>query len=218
MQLPRLNNESAHGQPDSRRLLRRTGAQIKTVWLLCAGLLLAGGTGLAWFAQAATDTSAQTQGAEEISAVKQQGPVIPKGKGDQCVADTALMRTDHMDLLNHQRDETVIDGIRGNPFSLVDCVNCHAQTTADGTPVRIDAEGQFCQSCHAYAAVKIDCFTCHAALPETESESAAAGHFDADRFDHSQLSVLATADINRSFFNTSGFIVSGSKDEHSTRD
>jgi len=71
-----------------------------------------------------------------------------------------------MDLLNHQRDRTVIDGIRGEPFSLVDCVNCHAQTEADGTPVRIDAEGQFCESCHAFAAVKIDCFTCHAAKPE----------------------------------------------------
>jgi len=88
-------------------------------------------------------------------------PVIPPAaKGEQCVADTALMRTDHMDLLTHQRDETVINGIRSEPFSLVDCVDCHAQTAADGTPVRIDAEGQFCQSCHAYAAVKIDCFTC----------------------------------------------------------
>jgi len=96
-------------------------------------------------------------------------PIIPPAaKGEQCVADTALMRTDHMDLLNHQRDETVIDGIRGEPFSLVDCVNCHAQTATDGTPVRIDAEGQFCESCHTYAAVKIDCFTCHAAIPEQD--------------------------------------------------
>lgn len=93
-------------------------------------------------------------------------PVIPPAKGEQCVADTALMRKDHMKLLNHQRDETVIDGIRGNPFSLVECVNCHAQVSADGTPVRIDDEGQFCESCHTYAAVKIDCFTCHAAVPE----------------------------------------------------
>jgi len=110
--------------------------------------MLAGFSGL-WFANAAT------------------APVIPPAtKGEQCVADTALMRTDHMDLLNHQRDDTVIDGVRGEPFSLVECVNCHAQTAADGTPVRIDAEGQFCESCHAYAAVKIDCFTCHAAKPD----------------------------------------------------
>lgn len=94
-------------------------------------------------------------------------PVIPPAAfGDQCVADTDVMRKDHMKLLNHQRDDTVIDGIRGEPFSLVGCVNCHAQRNDSGQAIRIDAEGQFCQSCHAFAAVKIDCFTCHAALPE----------------------------------------------------
>ena len=93
-------------------------------------------------------------------------PVIPPASGEQCVADTDLMRSDHMALLNHQRDETVLEGKRDNPFSLVACVNCHAQTAADGSPIRIDAKGQFCESCHSYAAVKIDCFTCHAAVPE----------------------------------------------------
>ena len=29
----------------------------------------------------------------------------------------------------------------------------------------INAEGQFCQSCHAYTATKIDCFECHATKP-----------------------------------------------------
>ena len=111
-----------------------------------------------WLARAASTDSEPSE-----------GPIIPPAaQGEQCVADTALMRTDHMELLNHQRDETVLDGVRGEPFSLVGCVNCHAQTRADGTPVRIDEEGQFCQSCHAFAAVKIDCFTCHAAIPEQE--------------------------------------------------
>lgn len=95
------------------------------------------------------------------------GPVIPPAAyGDQCVADTDIMRKNHMSLLNHQRDDTVIEGIRGEPFSLVGCVNCHAQRDDNGQAIRIDAQGQFCESCHTYAAVKIDCFTCHAALPE----------------------------------------------------
>lgn len=94
------------------------------------------------------------------------GPVIPKGKGDHCVADTDFMRRNHMDLIVHQRDETVIRGIRDEPFSLVECVDCHAQQNASNEPVRVDAEGQFCASCHAYAAVKIDCFGCHAAVPD----------------------------------------------------
>jgi predicted CXXCH cytochrome family protein len=92
--------------------------------------------------------------------------VPPATHGEQCVAPTDVMRRDHMDLLDHQRDETVIDGVRSNPYSLVDCVNCHASHDDQGQAIRIDAEGQFCQACHAYAAVKIDCFTCHAALPE----------------------------------------------------
>lgn len=102
----------------------------------------------------------------------QSGPVIPKGKGEQCVADTAFMRRNHMDLLIHQRDETVIEGIRQKPFSLVECVDCHAGKGADGQALRVDAEGQFCQSCHAYVAVKIDCFSCHAAVPDADDDTA----------------------------------------------
>ncbi len=98
-----------------------------------------------------------------------EGPVIPPAAyGDQCVADTDLMRREHMALLDHQRDETVIEGVRGEPFSLVTCVNCHAQRDDSGEAIRVDAKGQFCESCHTYAAVKIDCFTCHAALPEAD--------------------------------------------------
>ncbi len=86
------------------------------------------------------------------------------------------MRRDHMRLLIHQRDETVIQGIRDEPFSLAECVECHVQVADNGDALRIDAEGQFCQSCHAYAAVKIDCFGCHAAVPD----QAAAGHPESD--------------------------------------
>lgn len=96
---------------------------------------------------------------------REEIPLIPPAKGEQCVADTDLMRREHMDLMKHQRDETVIEGIRGNPYSIVGCVDCHAQKDASGNAIRVDAEGQFCQSCHAFAAVKIDCFGCHAAVP-----------------------------------------------------
>lgn len=101
------------------------------------------------------------------------GPVIPKAaKGDACVADTEFMRRNHMELILHQRDETVIEGIRGKPFSLVDCVNCHASSDESGNAVRIDSEGQFCESCHTYAAVRIDCFSCHAAVPAQHDDTA----------------------------------------------
>jgi len=144
-----------------------TGAPTNSNYLprmLFLGALLLVGISSIWMGNAATPESDTT-----VASIT-EGPVIPRGIGEQCVADTALMRSDHMKLLNHQRDETVIDGVRGNPFSLVGCVNCHAQSDAEGRPVRIDAEGQFCESCHAYAAVKIDCFSCHAAVPEPGAE------------------------------------------------
>ena len=134
-------------------------------WLAIAVLVACGGitgSGVSWLAHAATPLKS----AAAPNQLASLAPVIPRAIGDQCVADTDIMRSDHMTLLNHQRDETVIEGKRDNPFSLVGCVNCHAQTAADGSPVRIDAEGQFCESCHSFAAVKIDCFTCHAAVPE----------------------------------------------------
>lgn len=100
------------------------------------------------------------------------GPVIPKGKGTQCVADTDYMRRFHMMELMHQRDETVHLGIRTKRFSLKNCIACHATTGADGRPVPINAPGQFCESCHQYAAVTIDCFQCHATTPETDDRAA----------------------------------------------
>ncbi|MBL6942423.1 MAG: hypothetical protein ISR53_09720 [Rhodospirillales bacterium] len=82
-------------------------------------------------------------------------------KGKQCVEPADVMRRQHMTFLNHQRDETMRQGIRGNKYSLQQCINCHA--TADpkimGGTVR--TLQPFCGECHEYAAVNIDCFACH---------------------------------------------------------
>jgi predicted CXXCH cytochrome family protein len=94
-------------------------------------------------------------------------PVIPRGQGEACVADTAFMRRNHMSLLRHQRDETMRQGIRGNPYSLEACIACHAVAGPDAQPLTVDSPQHFCRSCHDYAAVSIDCFQCHASRPET---------------------------------------------------
>ncbi len=99
------------------------------------------------------------------------GPVIPKAKGEQCVAETEYMRRFHMTELDHQRDETTHRGVRTKRFSLKECVACHATTDSAGQPVSINAPGQFCATCHEYAAVTIDCFQCHAAKPETGDQA-----------------------------------------------
>jgi hypothetical protein len=93
-------------------------------------------------------------------------PVIPLGKGDSCVADTDFMRRNHMDMLRHQRDETMQKGLRNEQYSLKDCISCHAVNGPDLKPVSVGSPQHFCRSCHDYAAVSIDCFQCHASRPE----------------------------------------------------
>ena len=86
-------------------------------------------------------------------------PVIEKARaGSQCIAAPDVMRRTHMTLLQHQRDDTVHGGIRGAKASLRGCIDCHAGAQTHSV---VKASGDFCVSCHSYAAVKIDCFECH---------------------------------------------------------
>ena len=94
-------------------------------------------------------------------------PVIPQGRGDACVEETGFMRRNHMDLLDHQRDETVLNGVRSRQYSLRECLDCHAVNGPDAIPVTVASPKHFCRSCHDYAAVSIDCFQCHASRPES---------------------------------------------------
>ena len=91
--------------------------------------------------------------------------VIAEGAGEACVEPVETMRRQHMDFLLHQRDVTVHQGIREQRHSLIGCVDCHTAKDSNGEYISINAEGQFCQSCHVYSAVKIDCFECHATVP-----------------------------------------------------
>ena len=86
-------------------------------------------------------------------------------KGEQCVAPVDVMRRDHMTLLFHQRDRTVYFGERATPYSLTGCLSCHTQKDARGAYIPINAPGQFCQSCHSFVSVNMDCFECHATTP-----------------------------------------------------
>ena len=113
--------------------------------------------------------------------------IEPAAKGEQCVAEPAFMRRNHMDLLKHQRDDTVLRGIRsagppqaasspsgarreasgapaygGARYSLKQCIACHASVKTGSVA---KTETNFCVSCHSYAAVKIDCFECHTPKP-----------------------------------------------------
>ena len=93
-------------------------------------------------------------------------PDVQTGEGS-CVEPTDIMRKDHMKFLYHQRDETMYQGIRTKKYSLKGCVSCHAIKDKQGEYVRAEDPKYFCTSCHEYAAVKIDCFECHADTPRS---------------------------------------------------
>lgn len=97
-------------------------------------------------------------------------PTIVIEKGDKCVRDTTYMRKNHMKLLMHQRDETVHEGIRGEPVSLQKCIECHASKKNNSV---LGSNENFCQTCHSYAAVSLDCWECHASKPKQAKVPAA---------------------------------------------
>lgn len=98
------------------------------------------------------------------------GPALDAARAGPCVEDPSLMRRSHPDFLKHGRDDTVRKGVRGIRHSLAACVDCHA-SKADGRVLGSDRH--FCQGCHAYAAVKVDCFDCHASTARPAATAAA---------------------------------------------
>jgi hypothetical protein len=93
-------------------------------------------------------------------------PAIAVDKGTQCIASPDVMRRTHMEMLKHQRDRTVHLGERGVEVTLNGCIDCHAGKGAGAAAgAAVGRPEAFCESCHRYAAVKLDCFECHQARP-----------------------------------------------------
>ncbi|MDH4133564.1 MAG: hypothetical protein OEV31_02115 [Gammaproteobacteria bacterium] len=97
-------------------------------------------------------------------------PIHHEPQGEKCVAPTSEMRRNHMEKILHQRDQTMHQGIRTAQYSLKNCVDCHADPKTGSV---LGKEG-FCESCHRYAAVQIDCFSCHSAQRDAKAETAPA--------------------------------------------
>lgn len=84
-------------------------------------------------------------------------------KGDKCVRDVEYMRRNHMNVLKHQRDETMYKGIRTTQDSLKNCIECHVNPATNSVA---STKEDFCMGCHLHAAVKLDCFECHSSKPK----------------------------------------------------
>jgi hypothetical protein len=106
--------------------------------------------------------AAALAGATQAGDSRVPQPKFSVDRSTQCVAPPDVMRRTHMDMLKHRRDRTVHEGVRGGDESLTRCIACHATTTNGAA---IGARDAFCQSCHAYVGVKLDCFECHQGRP-----------------------------------------------------
>lgn len=98
-------------------------------------------------------------------------------EGKMCIEDREYMRAQHMNLLDEWRNAAVRDGQRtyisvdeelAYEISLTNtCLECHGDGKAASvgtlTESAIDELPQpdFCLSCHDYAGVEPDCFSCH---------------------------------------------------------
>lgn len=105
--------------------------------------------------------------ASVFAAEKSPATHLDVGKGGQCVEDPKVMRKVHMNYLKHQRDETVHQGVRDTKYSLSGCVDCHAGLKDNSV---LGTNESFCQGCHTYAAVKLDCFECHSSKRKVTAE------------------------------------------------
>ena len=93
-------------------------------------------------------------------------PSISVDRSTPCIDRPEVMRRTHMDMLKHQRDRTVRQGIRGEKVSLNGCIDCHAgQGAGAAAGSAVGSPQAFCETCHRYAAVKLDCFECNQAKP-----------------------------------------------------
>jgi hypothetical protein len=99
------------------------------------------------------------------------GPVVPKSTGTPHPEGNLYMRINHMNLMQHDRDQTMRLGERDISNSLKGCVDCHAVNGDDGQPVSAKNEKHFCRVCHDFAAVKVDCFQCHNSKPQITTEA-----------------------------------------------
>ena len=93
-------------------------------------------------------------------------PKIPAAKGAHCVRPVAWMLKNHMKLLMRLRYQAVHEGIRHRRETLPGCMNCHVSKLADGRYPSVHSRKFFCNACHEYVGVRIDCFSCHTNRPD----------------------------------------------------
>ena len=85
-------------------------------------------------------------------------PVLEVDRTTTCVAPPDVMRREHPRMLERRKDLTVRYGVRGGKEALTSCIECHADRQ---TRAVVSTPQAFCQACHDYVAVRLNCFECH---------------------------------------------------------
>jgi hypothetical protein len=83
-----------------------------------------------------------------------------ESKSPVCVAETAFMRSLHMDLLNDWRDEAVRDGDR--TYVGLEGVEYEKSIGATCLGSCHTSQEEFCDRCHDYVGAEVYCWGCHA--------------------------------------------------------
>jgi hypothetical protein len=96
------------------------------------------------------------------------GPAVPAATGDPHPEGAEYWRLHHMDMLQHDRDLVLRDGMRDVQASIGTCFDCHAVKDEAGNDVTAEDPRHFCRVCHDYAAVEVDCFMCHRSTPDED--------------------------------------------------
>ncbi|VAX19075.1 hypothetical protein MNBD_NITROSPINAE02-1308 [hydrothermal vent metagenome] len=76
-------------------------------------------------------------------------PEIKVDKPGKCIAETSWMRSNHMKMLMHTRDNVVREGFRETNHGIQGCRSCH------------EKRSEFCDKCHEYIGVQPECWNCH---------------------------------------------------------
>lgn len=110
-------------------------------------------------------------------------PAIPEATGDPHPEGNEYMRRMHMEMMKHDRDLTMYDGERPVHASLKSCFDCHEVKDEQNVSLTYADERHFCRVCHDYAAVKVDCFSCHRSTPDGVDEAPAHALYQRPRQD-----------------------------------
>ena len=80
-----------------------------------------------------------------------------------------IMRTEHGKFLLKGMRAAAADSSRKDDNTIERCVTCHIRRDENQQPVSAADQRHFCVQCHAKESVSINCFSCHASLPASDT-------------------------------------------------